>query len=241
MALLTLPGSDRILAAHGPALPQPDQLCGPFSARLALHAVLDEIDVPDLLTLAAASGTAVWAEDLSNTRPLGAPPDLTGWDHLPRASSSDMSGTDAVGLIAGLQATVGPLVGVVPVLGADLTAYRLGQLLTTIADAGRPLAVVANLRTGPVTPADPGWDVGHFVVLCGIDPEHQEVIVADTYAELTGPGMLSGCRRVRLADLARALAAPPGRGLLLLVAKGEETDLRAMATDTGLTVQTWAT
>ncbi|MGB3764609.1 MAG: hypothetical protein WA966_15450 [Ornithinimicrobium sp.] len=239
MALLTLPGCDRILAVHGPALPQPDQLCGPFSARLALHAVLDQADVPDLITLATASDTALWPEDLSSTRPLDAPEDLSGWDHLPRASSAEAGGTDAVGLIAGLEATVGLLVGVVPVLGADLTAYRLGRLLTSIADAGRPLAVVANLRTGPVTPTDPSWDVGHFVVLCGVDPERQEVIVADTYAELTGPDLPPGCRRVPVGDLARGLTASPGRGLLLLVPKAEEDELRVTVTGSGLTVATW--
>ncbi|MGB7424623.1 MAG: hypothetical protein WA903_06950, partial [Ornithinimicrobium sp.] len=241
LALLTLPGSDRVLAVHGPALPQPDQLCGPFSARLALHGILGEAEVPDLLTLATASGTALWPKDLSSSRPLNAPPDLTGWDDLPRAFSADMGGTEAVGLIAGLEATVGSLVGVVPILGADLTAYRLGQLLTSIAVAGRPVGVVANLRTGPITPVDPGWDVGHFVVLCGIDPEPQEVMVADTYAELTGPGLPPGCRKVTVAALAQALAAPPGRGLLLLVPISDESELRATVAGAGLTVATWTT
>ncbi len=241
MALLTFRGSDRVVAAHGPALPQPDQLCGPFSARLALHALLPAVDVPAMVTLAAASGTAIWPHDLPTARPPGAPMDRTGWDGLARASSPDASGTDAAGLIYGLEATVGTRVCVVPVPGAGLTAYRLVSLLGAIAQARYPVGVLANVRTGAIAPPESGWDVGHFVVLCSIDLEHQVVMVADTYAELTGPGMTPGCRGVALPDLAQALAAPPGRGLLLLARAEDRAAMRAMVTDAGLAIDTWST
>ncbi|WP_343899549.1 DUF6885 family protein, partial [Nocardioides aquaticus] len=58
-----LPGADRVLAAHPAQLPQPDQLCGPFAARSALHALLDGTDVADLGDLALAAGTRVWPHD----------------------------------------------------------------------------------------------------------------------------------------------------------------------------------
>lgn len=241
MALLTFPGSDGVMAAHAPALPQPDQLCGPFSAQLALHAVLTDTDVPDVLALANASGTTIWPEDVSTHRPAGAPLVRTGWDELPLASSAESGGTDAAGLIDGLAATVGAKVTVVPIPGAQLTAYRLGLLLTAIAEAGFPLGLLAHVRTGPIAPPGFDWDVGHFIVLIATDPSRGEVTVGDTYAEVTGPVMPRGCRVVRLAHLARALAAPPGRGLILLAGKADEMDTRAMVASAGLTIGSWST
>ncbi len=240
MALLTIPGAEHVLAAHGPALPQPDQLCGPFSACVALHAVLPDTDVPSLVTLATAAGTAIWPYDVAQWRPAGAPLDRTGWEELPQAVSDEASGTDAAGLIAGLGATVGERVCVVPVAGAESTAYALRTLLTALVHAPHPLGVVAHLRTGPIAPAGSGWDVGHFVVLCSIDPGRDEVTVGDTYAELTDARMPPGCRRVAINSLAEALATPPGRGLLLLVRTEDRAATRAMVTDAGLAIETWS-
>ena len=39
-------GADAVLAVQSAGLPQPDQLCGPFTARAALHAVLPAERVP---------------------------------------------------------------------------------------------------------------------------------------------------------------------------------------------------
>lgn len=241
MALLTFPGGDRVLAAHGPSLPQPDQLCGPFSASVALHAVLPESEVPEIGALAAAAGTTIWPYDVAGLRPTGAPLDHTGWGRLPHAPSVETSGTDAAGLVAGLAATVGDRVAVLPVRGAGLTTYQLGTLLRALMRAPHPIGVVANVRTGPIAPPGVSWEVGHFVVLCAIAPELDEVVVGDTYAELAAVGMPPGCRRVSLAALTEALAAPPGRGLLLLVRTADQPTTEAMAASAGLAMGIWST
>jgi len=241
VALLTFPGAGRVLAAHGPELPQPDQLCGPFSARIALHAVLPEAQVPPIGPLAVAAGTAIWPYEVAWLRPAGAPLDRTGWDDLPRAPSVQTSGTDAAGLLAGLDATVGDRIAVVPVPGAELTAYQLRTLLHAIGHSPHPIGVLANVRTGPIALPGTDWDVGHFVVLCAVDPDLDEVTVADTYAELGAAGTSPGCRRVPSAALTEALAMPPARGLLLLVRTTDRKVTEVMVAGTGLATGIWNT
>ncbi len=217
----SLAGAGDVLAAHGPALPQPDQLCGPFAAWAALHAVV--VAPPTVTDLALASGTAIWPHDVSEWRPEGAPLDRTGWERLPAAATIDDSGTDAAGLAAGM-ATLCPDVTVVPARGpGDATG-----LLRAVLDLDRPVGVVANLRTGPVSPGAT-WDVGHFVVLWGMRDE--QVAVADSYVELGAPDQPPGCRLVAGAALDEACAQ---RGLLLLVAPHDADAARAVVADAGL-------
>lgn len=237
MAVRWLPGAERILAAQATALPQPDQLCGPFAARAALHALLPPAEVPALVTLAIASGTAVWPHDVADWRPPGAPLDRTGWDRLPTAATTEASGTDAGPLADGVRRTTG--VAVVPVNGADgWPTTALDRLLHAVADATEPTAVLANVHTGPLmTDLDVKWGVGHFVVLVGLDDGW--VVVADSYAELGRPGWPPGCRPVPLGALAEALAAPPGRGLLLLGAAGRHSELVSWVDSSGGTPTMW--
>lgn len=282
-----LPGAERVLAAHGPALPQPDQLCGPFAAALALHAVLAspvspastgaappastraaappaatqgpppspaDPAVPSATAIAVAAGTAIWPHDVADWRPEGAPLLRTGWDELPRAAALEHSGTDAAGLLRGVEAAAGGRVVVVPVPGSALDAGVLGALLERLRAAGRPVGVVANVRTGPISPPGATWDVGHFVVLLAHDPaggpgsqsgsqsgSGGRVLVGDTYAELGAPGLPPGCRWVALEALAEALAAPPGRGLLLLAGREDEAAVAGLVDAAGLPRGVWAT
>ncbi|WP_228942785.1 DUF6885 family protein [Nocardioides sp. Leaf374] len=262
-----LPGAERVLAAHGPALPQPDQLCGPFAAALALHAVLASpastgaappastraaapAAVPSATAIAVAAGTAIWPHDVADWRPEGAPLLRTGWDELPRAAALGHSGTDAAGLLRGVEAAAGDRVVVVPVPGSALDAGALGALLERLRAAGRPVGVVANVRTGPISPPGATWDVGHFVVLLAHDPEGGSgpgsesggrVLVGDTYAELGAPGLPPGCRWVAVEALAEALAAPPGRGLLLLAGREDEAAVAGLVDAAGLPRGVWAT
>ncbi len=232
-----LPGAGRVLAAHAALLPQPDQLCGPFAARSALHALLADADVPDLPTLALAAGTHVWPHDEPAWRPAGAPLRTDAWSGLPRTDDPRRSGTDAGPLAGGLPSAAP--VAVVPVpagagAGADDHA-PWGRLLGALRGAEDPVAVVANLRTGPTWPPGhplAGWDVGHFVVLVSFDGE--EVGVADSYVEAGAEAWPPGCRGVPLADLVAALAAPPGRGLLLLVDPAHEQAVRRLVAGAGL-------
>ncbi|VXA92694.1 DUF6885 family protein [Nocardioides sp. AX2bis] len=231
-----LPGADRVLAAHPAVLPQPDQLCGPFATRSALHALLDRSDVPDLGALALAAGTHVWPHDEPAWRPAGAPLRTDAWEDLPRVDDPDRSGTDAAPLAAGLPGVAPVAVVPVPaVLPGPAVPAAWGRLLVALREADHPVAVVANLRTGPTWPPEhplAGWDVGHFVVLVSFDGE--EVGVADSYVEAGADGWPPGCRGVPLADLVAALAAPPGRGLLLLAHPAHEQGVRRLVAEAGL-------
>ena len=240
MAVLTLPGADAVLAAQAAALPQPDQVCGPVSARSALHAVLDGDEVPGLVALARASGTAIWPHDDPAGRPPGAPLDRTGWEALPAAPDAGSSGTDAAGLARGVATATDGRVVVVPASGVGADGAAVTYLLVALARAAAPVGVVANVRTGVLDPGA-GWDVGHFVALWAVDPDGPRVAVADTYPELGAPGAPPGCRWVPAARLAAAVADPPGRGLLLLARAVDEGVVANLVAAAGLAVTPWST
>lgn len=216
-----------MLAAHAPVLPQPDQLCGPFAAHVALHAVLSA--PPSVTDLARAAGTAVWPHDVPQWRPAGAPLDTTGWSALRRATDRASSGTDAAGVARAVETLTDARV--VPAAGGPV-----GALLRALARRTTPVGVVANVRTGLLGSS---WDVGHFVVLHAVGAAR--VGVADTYAELGAPGSPPGCREVDVAALDAALRAAPGRGLLLLVRADDERSTRGEVADHGLSTDLWTT
>lgn len=233
------PGADRVLPALAAALSQPDDLCGPFATRAALHAVLPADAVPSLTDLALAAGTAVWPHDVPEWRPRGAAFDRTGWERLPVAADPGSSGTDAGPLADGVRCVTGDTVDAVPVhragpwSGGDLVA-----LLSALLEAAEPIGVVANVHTGPLA-ADraPEWQVGHFVVLAGLAPGG--VLVADSYETLDDGGLPRGCRVVGVDALAAALSVPPGRGLLLLTEAEGRARLERLLTGSGHTVALW--
>ncbi|MGI8938519.1 MAG: DUF6885 family protein [Iamia sp.] len=245
MAVLTFLGADAVLAAQAASLPQPDQLCGPFAAHAALHAVLDHAQVPGMVRIAAASASAIWSHDVAGWRPAGAPLDRTGWDLLPTARDPEASGTDAAGLARGIAEVTGGAVAVVPVAGAgtDADPDAVAALLVGIAGSEVPIGVVANVATGALDP-DRDWDVGHFVVLWAVDatdPEGGRVAVADSYREGGDPGEPAGCRWVPLARLADAIGDAPGRGLLLLVRADHASVATGLVTGAGLASTIWST
>ncbi|ROR90613.1 DUF6885 family protein [Nocardioides aurantiacus] len=235
MDLLRLPGADRVLARHGEVLPQPDQLCGPFAAHVGLHAVLDA--VPGTTDLAVAAGTRVWPADVATWRPAGAPLLRTGWDRLPEAPSVDDSGTDAAGVATAVRSLTD--VDVVGVPATGLTVTGLAALLVSLL-GGAPVGVLANVRTGALDPGA-GFDVGHFVVLWGVSADGSLVGVGDTYAELGAAGQPPGCRVVGAESLLAGLAAPPGRGLLLLVDRRDRAALGDLLDGLGVATGEWAT
>ena len=230
-------GADAVLAAQAARLPQPDQLCGPFTAAAALHAVLAE--PPGTVELALLAGTAIWPHDVADWRPDGAPLDRTGWDRLPEAAAIDDSGTDGAGLLGAIGPATGGRVVAVPASGPGWTSDALAALLDGLLGATYPVGVVANVRTGPLAApgTGAGWDVGHFVVVWGVAEGH--VAVADTYRELGDPDGPPGCRLVPLDALAAGLAAPPGRGLLLLVTPADAPATETLVRGAGLAVAPW--
>ncbi len=214
------PGAEASLAAHATLLPQPDQLCGPFSAHVALQALAGQgVTVPTMTALALASGTHVWPHDEPAWRPPGAPLDDSEWADLPCAEQESRSGTTAAGLVRGVPLATGAALAVVPV--PSPAPAILESLLVGLLQGPRRVGVVAHVRTGPLLrgqgDATASWDVGHFVVLWGASPDGGRVGVADTYPELGRTGSPPGCRVVRATALAEAMALDPGRGLLLLV------------------------
>lgn|GEM_PF-3157375 len=224
-----LAGADAIIAAHGPALPQPDQQCGPFAAWAALHAVVT--DPPSVCELALASGTRIWPHDTPSWRPPGAPLDRRGWDVLAVADAIEESGTDAAGLARGLTRVV-PGVAVVPAAGPG----DARGLLEALVELDRRVGVVANLRTGPVAPAAMRWDVGHFVVVWGTCGGR--IALADSYVELGAPGLPAGSRLVEAGSLDVATAE---RGLLLLAAPDDSPAAESAVVAAGFSVGLWST
>ncbi|MCJ0890782.1 hypothetical protein [Rhodococcus sp. ARC_M5] len=202
-------GATTIVTELDHVLPQPDQLCGPFSASVALTAVIRD-DAPNVNELAIASGSAIWPGEIESARPPGTPRLTDGWDVLPRAVSIEKAGTTAAGLAAGIETATDQRVAVVPIMTPG--AERLRLLLTRLADVQFRFGLVANVHTSGLTEFD--WSVGHFVTVWGFDPVEDVVAIADTYRELGDPDMPPGCRTVSTDALASAMSE---RGLLLIV------------------------
>ncbi|GAA1906923.1 hypothetical protein GCM10009737_04630 [Nocardioides lentus] len=243
--LVRFTGAEQVLAAQRASLPQPDQMCGPFAAHVALHALARGPQaIPGLLELARCAGTRVYPEDLPEARPPGVESVPLGWDELPHAPSPYDGGTEAAGLAAGLISCTGGMVGVVPVRQAapgPWPAYELTTLLGDVAAAPYPVGVVANVATGPLggIDGDTTWDVGHFVVIWGLDADAGLVALADNYVQLTGEGMPPGCRLVTVEALGEALGQEPGRGLLLLAPPERAALLAERSVELGMVLEAW--
>ncbi|OZC53529.1 hypothetical protein CH286_00940 [Rhodococcus sp. WWJCD1] len=207
--LRRFPRASTIASELDRVLPQPDQLCGPFSASVALTAVMGD-DAPGVTALAVASGSAIWPVEVESTGPPGTPRITDGWDALPRAASIDAAGTTAAGLAEGIETATDHRVAVVPIMGPG--AERLRLLLVRLADAHFRFGLVANVHTAELTEFD--WNVGHFVTVWGFDPDEDAVAIADTYRELGDPDMPPGCRTVSIDAFASAMSE---RGLLLII------------------------
>ncbi len=202
-------GASTIVSELDRVLPQPDQLCGPFSASVALTAVLGD-DAPGVTALAATSGSAIWPGEIDSARPPGTPRITDGWDALPRAASIDAAGTTAAGLAEGIEAATDHRVAVVPIMGPAAEGLRL--LLDRLADVRFRFGLIANVHTAELTEFD--WNVGHFVTIWGFDQVDDVVAIADTYRELGVPDMPPGCRTISTDAFASAMSE---RGLLLIV------------------------
>ncbi|MEV4097873.1 DUF6885 family protein [Streptosporangium saharense] len=250
-------GATALLGRHRRALPQPDQLCGPFWAWLAVAALTGE-DPPDLSAFAVAAGTAVWPHDLPSARPVAEPSRTDAWTGVSRAADVESAGTSAPGVGAAVERLSSGAVAAVPATGA-WTADRLLALLDALHDRGRPAVPVANLSTGLLWGSRPtrdqidhylqtgdftlgpsaDWRVGHFTALCGTLPGDRGtlVAVADTYPGLGDQGL----HLQPVESLATALARshPRTGGVLLAVPADDREAVRDLVLEAHLEPTWW--
>ncbi|MBN9733665.1 MULTISPECIES: hypothetical protein [unclassified Pseudonocardia] len=255
MAFVPFTAVDLLLAEHAAALPQPDQLCGPFVARLAVSA-LTGAPVPDVTAFARAAGSAVLAEDVVSARPPTAPSRTDAWTGVGRTASAERAGTSAPGVGRAVEELSGGALAAVPATGT-WSADRLRVLLDNV--VGIPLLPIANVLTrwfvSSHTPAedleafletgdDSGlpradWRVGHFVVLYGREdgPGGTLLAVADTYPQLGE----RGTHRQPLPRVAAALARRRRRagGLVLVTPADRRGEAEAAVRAAGMRVEWW--
>jgi hypothetical protein len=176
------PGARDLADLHEKAIPQKDQLCGPFWGALVL---------------AAAGHPAEWL-------PPGASPRTDYGLPLPVSPEESSSGSSASGLARSIEALSEGALRVIPVAG-PWTAESVVSLVEIPASEAPECTLVANLRTGrlwgsrpparllldhllglPVEAPAPDWDCGHFlsIVASLTGPGGVLLALRDTYAEL---------------------------------------------------------
>jgi hypothetical protein len=185
---------------HERAIPQKDQLCGPFWGALALAAAGYAVDQDEV---AICAGTTLAEGDPAEWLPPGASPREDYGASLPVATDEAHSGTSAPGLARSIEKLSGGSLAVVPVAG-PWTADTVVSLIE-LAAATPECTLVANLRTGrlwgsrppmrllldhllgrPVEAPAPDWDCGHFLTIaaCMSAAGGTLVTLRDTYPEL---------------------------------------------------------
>ena len=260
MAFVPFTGVDALLAEHAAALPQPDQLCGPFAARLAVVALTGRsrtaAPVPAVTEFARVAGSAIWPHEVPAARPPGAPPRTELWSGLDRAADERSAGTSASGVGKAVEELSGGALAAVPAAGT-WTPDRLRVLLDGL--TGVPVLPVANLDTARLASSHvppevldaylatgeddalPGadWSAGHFVVLYGREdgPGGTLLAVADSYPQLGE----SGRHRQPLPRVAAALARERRHtgGLVLVTAAGHREAAGVAVRAAGLEVEWW--
>ncbi|MEV1290800.1 hypothetical protein [Pseudonocardia sp. NPDC049635] len=260
MAFVPFTGVDSLLAEHAAALPQPDQLCGPFAARLAVVGLTGRYrragPVPDVAAFARVAGSAVWPHDVPGARPPGAPPRTGQWPGLDLATGGRTAGTSADGAGRAVEQLSGGMLAAVPASGS-WTPDRLRGLLNGL--TGVPVLPVANLDTAWLVSSHASpesldaylatgddsalpaaeWSVGHFVVVYGREdgPGGTLLALADSYPQLGEAGR----HRQPLPRVAAALARDRRRtgGLLLVTAAGHRETAGVAVRAAGLEIEWW--
>jgi hypothetical protein len=199
------PGPPDFALLHERAMPQKDQLCGPFWGSLALsasgHATSQE-------EIALRAGTTLAEGDPAGWLPPGASPRADYEATIPVASDEASAGTSATGVARSIEELSGGALSVVPVAG-PWTAETVVSLVEIAAAEAPECALIANLRTGRLwgsrpparllidyllgrsveSPA-PDWDCGHFLTIaaCVGGPGGALVVLRDTYPQLGWDG-----------------------------------------------------
>jgi uncharacterized protein DUF6885 len=196
-----VPGARDLAGLHERAMPQKDQLCGPFWGALALAATGRPTDQDEV---ALRAGTTLAEGDPSQWLPPGVTPRTDYSLSLPVTSNEPSSGTSASGLARSIEELSENALKVIPVAGPWRGATVVG-LVEISASGASGCTLVANLRTGrlwgsrpparllldhllglPVEPPVPDWDCGHFLAIVATlsGPGNTLVALRDTYPEL---------------------------------------------------------
>jgi hypothetical protein len=196
-----VPGARDLADLHEKAIPQKDQLCGPFWGALVLAASGHPAGQDDV---ALHAGTTLAEGDPAEWLPPGASP-RTDYSHsLPVSPDEASAGTSAPGLARSIEALSDNALRVIPIAG-PWTAETVVALVEVSASDVPGCTLVANLRTGhlwgshaparllldhllglPVEPPAPDWDCGHFLAIVATLSGQGAVLVAvrDNYPEL---------------------------------------------------------
>lgn len=239
---------------HERAMPQKDQLCGPFWGALTLAAAGYAVDQDEA---AIRAGTTLAEGDPTEWLPPGASPRVDYRASLPVATGEADSGTSAPGLARSIEELSGGSLAVVPVAG-PWTPYMVVSLIEGVAAATPECTLVANLRTGmlwgsrppvrllldhllgrPVEAPAPDWDCGHFVTIAGCMSAAGGALVTlrDTYPQL-GWG---GYHLQPAGAVAAALERGDGSegGVLCVCAASAAEDLAGCLEATGFELRHW--
>ena len=192
-------GARDLAGLHETAIPQKDQLCGPFWGALVLAAAGRPADQDEV---ALEAGTTLAEGDPAQWLPPGASPRTDYGLSLPVSPDEGAAGTSAPGLARGIERLSEGALRVVPVAG-PWTAETVVALVEISASETPGCTLVANLRTGrlwgsrpparllfdhllglPVEAPAPDWDCGHFVAITASlsGPGGSLIAVRDTYA-----------------------------------------------------------
>lgn len=243
------PGAEALVRVHAASLPQPDQLAGPFVARL-LVAALSPLPAPTVAAFAHAAGTRVRPGDDVASRPPGAPADADYLQGLPVAADDERSGTPVAGLGRAVEEFSGESLAAVPATG-EWTGDRLVGLLAAVTGDG-PVGVLASVATGelgaaatPVADLDagarpgPDWSVAHVVALWGRRdaPAGPMLAVADTYPQLGSPDLGPGLHLQPADRVAAALGH--GGGIVLIGPDRRRAALTGAVEAAGLSSRWW--
>ena len=196
-----VPGAQDLAGLHERAIPQRDQLCGPFWGALALTAAGYPTDQDEV---ALRAGTTLAEGDPAQWLPPGASPRTDYSLSLPVATDEPSSGTSASALARSIEELSGNTLSVIPIAGPWRSAAVI-SLVEISASEAPECTLVANLRTGrlwgsrpparllldyllglPVEAPLPDWDCGHFLAIVAIlsGPNNPLVVLRDTYPEL---------------------------------------------------------
>lgn len=248
-----LPGAGDVLRHARAERPQKDELCGAFTAVVALR--VHGIGAPDQDEAARVAGTV-----RLDASPPSHPPGERGRADFrlepPATALPERAGTSAVGVARAVASLSGSSLVAVPASG-EWTNAALSRLLSALGELPR-VAVIANVDTGVFAAQDTPhralrdylddgllplwtsrWRVGHFVLLAGTVPGAAGTLVSvvDTYPSLGDGGVHLQPIEYVVAALRREGMAPGG--LLAVVGAEQEPAARAAVVAAGLRCLLW--